>query len=254
MYHCNFVALAQQNWRLVPIAHTFTTPSLAELQTLVLPEQPLNASQLTMVQYETSKGMPPGSPGVPPFMFLPKDSQPSREKALPAGAPGLLYTSALSNSGAVSRGTNLVWKIIFKTTSECVLWFLLKRWRKHILQWNCHHQDPGQESTIYVYIVTPRSLDSSSLLIIKSLSTAFAASEGTKSIIKMMFFRTANLSKTSSLIFKEFFKRGLLSKTGGLRILMHQTVSDLRGKKVYYLYLNRTSIRFAFQEYQINVQ
>lgn len=82
-----------------------------------------------------------------------------------------------------------------------------------------------------MHVIAPRGLDSSSLLIIKSLLTAFIARDGTNSLIKMMFFRTADLSTISLPFFKDIFKRGLHSKTAGPRIPMHQAVSDLRKKK-----------------------
>lgn len=162
---------------------------------------PHNLQCLNMRNQKGATGCPHVSPGFPPLGSFQKiPNRPVRKPCL-LGLRDSCTRRFSQIRGLSAEGQNLVWKILFKTTSERVLWFLLKGWRKHILQWNCHHQDLGQESTIYVHIVTPRSLDSSSFLIIKSLFTVLIASEGTNSITQTRFFRTANLSKTSILFF-----------------------------------------------------
>lgn len=117
-------------------------------------------------------------------------------------------------------------KVYFQTAPGQPLFFLGKGCRKHILQWNCHCQDLGQEGTIYMHIITPRGLYSTSSLIIKSLLTAFTVMAGTNSLIKMMFFRNANLS-TISLPLLNIFKRWLHWKTVHSKILIQQIVSVL---------------------------
>lgn len=64
-----------------------------------------------------------------------------------------------------------------------------------------------------MHIITPRGLYSTSLLIIKSLLAAFTVMHGTNSLIKMMFFRNANLSTVSLPLLNTFLGDDYIQKS-----------------------------------------